>query len=365
MLALGAALLAGCATRERPAEALSMRPAVARALVGELLPPNVADRAGWATDIVAAMTAMRIATSPQNVCATLAVTEQESGFRVDPAVPGLAAIAWRQIDQQAERAGVPQMLVRGALRLESPNGKSYSERIDRARTEKELSDIFEDFVGMVPMGRRLFAGWNPVRTGGPMQVSIDFAERHAADKPYPYPVDESIRREVFTRRGGMYFGIAHLLDYPAFYDRPLYRFADFNAGHYASRNAALQNAISTLSGIPLTLDGDLVRHDSGRDDPGSTELAARVLAERLDMSAAAIRRDLELGASEALERSTLYERVFALADRLEGRALPRAVIPRITLKSPKITRKLTTQWFANRVDERYRRCLTRVAAALV
>lgn len=362
-MTLVAVLLAGCAAVDRPAGPAPMRPADARALVSELLPAQLPDRAGWATDIVAALTAMQIAPTPQNLCATLAVTEQESSFRVDPAVPGLAAIAWQQIDRQAERAGVPQLIVHGALRLASPSGRSYSERIDAARTEKELSEIFEDFVGMVPMGRRLFAGWNPVRTGGPMQVSIEFAEKHAADKPYPYPVDDSIRREVFTRRGGMYFGIAHLLDYPASYDKPLYRFADFNAGHYASRNAALQNAIGTLSGIPLALDGDLVRHDSDRANPGSTELAARTLAARLDMSPGAIRRDLEQGDSDALERSTFYKRVFALADKQEGRALPRAMVPRIALQSPKITRKLTTQWFANRVDERYTRCLRRAGEA--
>jgi len=48
---------------------------------------------------------------------------------------------------------------------------------------------------------------------------------------------------------------------------------------------------------------------------------------------------------------------------VEGRPVPRAVLPRITLQSPKITRKLTTEWFARRVDERYRRCLSRPAAA--
>lgn len=44
-----------------------------------------------------------------------------------------------------------------------------------------------------------------------------------------------------------------------------------------------------------------------------------------------------------------------------GRRVPRAVVPTITLKSPKFTRKLTSEWFARRVDERYRRCLAKAS----
>jgi hypothetical protein len=195
-----------------------------------------------------------------------------------------------------------------------------------------------------------------------MQVAIAFAESHAAQKTYPYPVTGSIRHEVFTRRGGMYFGIAHLLDYPASYDSPIYRFADFNAGHYASRNAAFQQAVTLVSGIPLALDGDLLRYVSGRPaaEPGNTELAVRVLAKRLDMGHAQIRRDLELGTTQEFEKSRLYARLFTLAEKLAGKPLPRAVLPNILLKSPKFTRKLTTEWFANRVATRYRTCRLRI-----
>jgi hypothetical protein len=159
----------------------------------------------------------------------------------------------------------------------------------------------------------------------------------------------------------MYFGIAHLLDYPASYDDPLYRFADFNAGRYASRNAAFQKAVTLVSGIPLDLDGDLVRYDRGKPsaEPGSTEIAVRTLATRIDMSPERIRRDLDLGREREFERSRVYERLFGLADRANGKPVARAVVPQISLRSAKITRSLTTDWFATRVATRYKACLRR------
>ena len=93
---------------------------------------------------------------------------------------------------------------------------------------------------------------------------------------------------------------------------------------------------------------------------GETERAADTLAGRLGLSEASIRSDLETGTDAGFEKTALYQRVFAYAERLDKRALPRAVLPRIDLQSPKFTRRLTTEWFANRVDERHRRCLARI-----
>ena len=352
-------ILAGCATQEPPAPA---RQDQLPGQIAKLLPPNLPDRTGWAADIYAAFATQGIAPTLENVCAVLAVTEQESSFRADPSIPGLPAIAWREIDNRAERIGVPKFAVRAALQLSSPDGRTYSDRIDAVKTERELSEIYEDFIAGVPLGPRLFAKHNPVRTGGPMQVGISFAESHAASHPYPFRVERSIRREVFTRRGGMYFGTAHLLGYEAPYAEPLYRFADFNAGQYASRNAAFQAAVSRLSGTSLVLDGDLLPPGAKEGTIGETERAVQALAQRLGLGAAAIRSDLEQGDKAEFERTRLYERVFAHADRSEGGKVPRAVVPDIALVSPKITRKLTTEWFARRVDERFRRCMAKSAS---
>ena len=354
LLALGIALLAACSSPGPSRTARS--PAEVRQQLASLLPASVDDRQGWATDIQSAFQLLDIPASTENLCAALAVTEQESTYTADPRVPGLARIAREEIDRRAAQKKIPRFVVSGALRLKSSDGRSFGERLQGVHTEKELSYLYEDMIAKVPMGRRLLDDGNPVRTGGPMQVSIAFAERHAREHGYPYATTDSIRHEVFARRGGMYFGIAHLLGYPNSYERHIHRFADFNAGWYASRNAAFQAAVTEASGVPLALDGDLVL---AGDRIGATEAAARSLAGQLDMGQDAIARQLRQSDRHEFEQTEVYERVFAMAERNAGRTLPRAVIPRIDLKSPKITRKLTTAWFADRVQARYQRCVNK------
>jgi Protein of unknown function (DUF1615) len=343
--ALGCAvLLTSCASERPPAAGPATTPEEAHAWIDQSIPRGVPDRAGWVTDIYSGFTIQGLEPSRENVCAVVAVIEQESNFQVNPVVPGLGAIAWREIDSRAARAGVPRLIVHGALEVRASTGRTYSERIDAARTEKDLSDIYEDFIGSVPLGRRLFADWNPIRTRGPMQVNVAYAAQYSAVRPYPYPIKVSVADELFTRRGSVYFGIAHLLAYQPPYDEYLYRFADFNAGQYASRNAAFQNAVSRASGISLATDGALLPHESA-------------LAGRLNLDASEIHDALEQGKTREFERTKLYEWVFTLAERVAKRPLPRALVPSIKLHGPKISRSLTTSWYAHRVNGRFERCL--------
>lgn len=323
------------------------------------LPATLHDREGWARDVQAAFAALELEPSDAHLCAALAVVEQESTYRADPPVPGLGGIALAEIKRRAAARHVPEFAVDAALRLRAPDGRTYAQRLAALRTERELSALFEEMIARLPLGGgRLLAGLNPVRTGGPMQVSVAFAEAHA--RGYPYTVQGSIRHEVFTRRGGLYFGIRHLLDYPADYDRPLYRFADFNAGRYASRNAAFQQAVAIATGTRLVRDGDLLAPGAPMDRPGATEAALRGIDVRLAMDAAAIRTDLAKGRGADFARTALYRSVYAIADAAgSGKPVPRARVPDIALSSPKITRPLTTAWFAGRVDARWKACMAR------
>ncbi|PKO37933.1 MAG: DUF1615 domain-containing protein [Betaproteobacteria bacterium HGW-Betaproteobacteria-6] len=328
-----------------------------------LIPRYAKDRAGWANDLYTAFRTLEVPHATQTYCAAIAIIEQESSFQADPSVPGLPRIVRRELESRAGRYGVPSLLVNAALGKTSPDGKSYNERIDALKTEKQVNALFEDMTGELPFGRQLFADYNPVRTGGPMQVSIDFATQQVRERNYPYPMEKKVRDEVFTRRGGVYFGSAILLDYEVPYDAIVYRFADFNAGRYSSRNAAFQQALGKLTGKPLAPDGDLMRYENGQPAnlPSSVEVAAIGIAGKLDMSRPQIRRDLLLEKTAAFGRSPLFNRVFELAEK-GAKPMPRQALPQIDLKSPKISRKLTTEWFAKRVEGRYRSCLTRISS---
>ena len=328
------------------------------ALLDQLLPPRISDRRAWANDIMSAFTALKLPYRADNFCAVAAVIEQESSWQADPTVPNLPAIVWEKIGERANKYLVPLPIVKAALLKNSPNGKSYKARIDSLRTEREMNLLFEDMAAEasklgLPMNMK-----NPIRTGGPMQVSVEFAEAHVKIWPYPYQTGSSIRNDVFTRRGGIYFGSAILLQYPAPYQDMRYRFADFNAGRYSSRNAALQAAISQLTGRKLALDGDLLSY-TGKQASGSTYQAILTLRGALEMNPSTIERDLQQEKSSTFAQSALYRKLFALADRKAGKALPRERMPQIDLHSPKISRKLTTQWFADKVNARYQACMAR------
>jgi len=353
-LLAAAAILAGCVSAP-PAPPPS--PADSRAMIERSLPHHLNDRSGWLDDIDAAFTVLTVQASHENVCAVVSVIQQESSFQIDPVIPGLGAIAAKEIDSRAARVHVPLMLVHGVLDLKSASGLTYAQRIDRARTEKDLSDIYEDFIAGVPLGRTLFDDKNPIRTRGPMQVNVAFAEQFAAAAPYPYPVKRSIPDEVFTRRGSIYFGVAHLLDYRAPYDDYVFRFADYNAGQYASRNAAFQHAVTVASGIALDSDGALLPRAEDGNAPGATERALRALAARLRLNDAAIHAALSQARTRGFEQSALYVRVFELADQAAASPVRRALLPSISLQGPKIKRHLTTEWYAQRVDQRFKRCL--------
>jgi hypothetical protein len=85
----------------------------------------------------------------------------------------------------------------------------------------------------------------------------------------------------------------------------------------------------------------------------------RALEGRLEVADDSVHSDLEEGKGPRFEATALYKRVFMLAEQRRGHPAPRALVPRIKLQGPKISRNLTTDWYAHRVDGRFQQCLKR------
>ncbi|MDU2734960.1 MAG: DUF1615 family protein, partial [Mixta calida] len=120
--------LAGC-TSKQP-QTPQQTPQQVQARVVKLMPSDVRQKADWASDIATAFRTQKIDASDSHICAVIAVADQETNFNADSPVPGLPKIAWGEIDKRAARLHIPAFLVRTALLIKSPNGRSYADRLD-------------------------------------------------------------------------------------------------------------------------------------------------------------------------------------------------------------------------------------------
>ncbi len=353
-------------------------PALTVAEAGRRGAPKVAEPRAWADDVLASIRALRQVPDAEKVCQVLAVIEQESGFDPDPAVPGLGKIALRELEAKASKVPlVGQAALDELLGQRAPGDRrTFAERLRAARTERDLDRVFRDLLALY-RGRsplvfgaasalgdvfgRSFEELNPITTAGSMQVSVRFAEELAEARGRER---ELVREELYTRRGGVLYGTARLLGHEASYETPLHRFADYNAGLYASRNAAFQSQLARLTGRKLAPDGDLLRYDAEGDPAGedSATLAA-LLAFRAthapELSEWRIRRDARLEKTRGFEETRTWEAV-RVAYRSVAKEEPAyARLPEVALKSPKLSKGRSTAWFAKAVEARYRRCLAR------
>jgi hypothetical protein len=373
------ALATGCGLRfpERPEEERGLT----LDQVTALIPTAVADRGGWAADVLSALEAIDRPAAPRAVCASLAVIEQESTFRENPEVPNLGRIMDQAMEKRAREAGgfLGPTVLRGLLSARgSGQAFTFAERFRRARTERDVDRVFRDLVthyrATHPAATLLAGGlsrWlsgkglqalNPITTAGSMQVSVRFAVDASRGRGLS---EDDVRELLYTRRGGVEFGVARLLDYPVEYDRMTHRFADYNAGRYASRNAAFQEQLAALAGRKLALDGDLLIYDDGEpvEKASETQRVAAALAELRGwgLSPAEIRREFLREKSAAFEQSAILARVRE-ATRAAGREPAIARVPDLVLDSPKLQRGRTTAWFTEAVERRYRRCLAAAPA---
>ncbi len=340
---------------------------------------TVKEPLGWAADLLDVMQLHDIPASQENICAAIAVIDQESNFVADPAVAGLGKISEAALRAKMDRLPVLGRLALHFLETTPTPEDNYLARISSAHTERDLDMTYRAMVadaakrsslGVIVSSGLLnseIEGRNEISTIGSMQVSVEFAVDTAKRRRWlPMALEDvyAVRDELYTRHGGLYYGVLQLLGYDTGYDRKIYRFADYNAGRYASRNAAFQKQVMELSGDTLATDGDLLLYDTSgkaRATVSDTEKALRkaLQGSSFELPDPDIRRDL-LQEKENAFVHTLTFNALRQAYRQKTNAAPEfARLPDIALSSPKITSRMTTKIFAESVNRRYQACMAR------
>jgi hypothetical protein len=338
------------------------------------IPKRIDDREGWAADLVWALNQHHLRASLHNVCSAIAVIEQESGFKADPQVSNLAKLIDKRLRKYSSSLGsIGNLMLEKLLDGHSSNNpKKFSRRLQTVQTEGELDRVFCELLAYYKttfprlystastfgamLGYDQLAHLNPITTAGSMQVSVRFASEFSQKSV------QKIREEIYSRRGGLYYGVARLLSYLAAYDTPLYRFADYNAGLYASRNAAVQKQLAVLTTHALRPDGDLLRYDA-RGNAQATDsesyLAALEFRTRYipKLSAAQMYLDLEQEKSLAFEKTVTYQAIKRSFTKLKRGKADYAQLPSVDIISPKMARARSTSWYAQSVYKHYEHCV--------
>ena len=336
---------------------------------------SAVDAKGWANDLLDVLRSQGQPASRENICSAIAVIDQESNFVADPAVAGLGALAEKTLRAKADRIPILGRLALQLLESTPSANDSYMERIRSARTERDLDMTYRamvadagkrsslSFVMDSGLLNQVIEDRNDINTIGSMQVSVRFALDNAKRQrwlPMNLSDNYATRDELYTRRGGMYYGVLQLLGYESGYNRKIYRFADYNAGRYASRNAAFQKLIVLLSKTEIATDGDLLLYDKDKRalaKVSKSEYALRkIVADyHLGFDNKQLRSDLLQEKDASFPSTQIYQAVRSLVKQ----PTPFAEIPSIELNSPKIRHHMTTLNFAQSVDKRYQRCMVK------
>ena len=359
-------------------------PILTQKSIKRLVPTRTVHREAWAEDIYNIMDELKIERNKQNVCSIVAIVDQESNFVANPQVPGLGAKAVKEVstrleekftDKLGERFGKPiAQYFNNVLKNQPSVNNSYLKQMHQVKTEKDLDvlyrQIFDDMTKRYHVslftntakfvGQDIAEKMNPITTLGSMQVQVRYAQDHLKQSMNT----NQLRDYLYTQYGGLYYGIHRLMMYDANYNKPIYRFADYNSGIYSSRNASFQKILNQLTQQNLALDGDLLVYDKNEkplSQNSDTEIALLKLFSQnnIVLTPRKIRHDLEIEKEQGFENTDTYLTVQKLYKQKTGKTAPYAIMPQVIISGPKLSREYNTNWYATRVNGRYETCMHR------
>ncbi len=353
--------------------------------IRKALPGRVNDRTSWAQDIYDITEQLGIPQTKENVCSIVAVVDQESNFVADPQVAGLGEKAVKEVQTRLDEkfkeklgdgiGGTVAGYFEEVLKTQPSPKDNYLSQMRRVKTERELDELYREIFDYMSkhyhvsaltgaaklVGQDFGEKMNPITTLGSMQVHIGYAKEH---KRQGGNIAE-LRTDLYSQYGGLYYGIHRLMMYPADYDKPLYRFADYNSGMYSSRNAAFQSMLNDLTAAELTLDGDLLLYSKDGSPRSAKSESERELtnvfaANNVILTPRQIRADLKHEKEQDFEDTATYRAVTKLYKEKTGKEPFYAMMPQVVISGPKLSRDYNTNWFASRVNGRYQTCMNKI-----
>lgn len=353
--------------------------------IRKAIPARVNDRESWAKDIYDITEQLGIPQTKENICTIVAVVDQESNFVADPVVPGLGEKAVKEVQDRLEEkfkdklgesiGGTVAGYFQDVLRNHPDPKDNYLSQMRRVKTERELDELYREIFDYMAkhyrvsaltgaaklFGQNIGEKLNPITTLGSMQVHISYAKEYKRQGGNI----AALRSDLYTQYGGLYYGIHRLMMYPTNYDKPIYRFADYNSGKYSSRNAAFQKMLNSLTETKLSLDGDLLLYnkDGGiraQKSQSERELISVFAKNNFVITERQIRVDLKKEKEESFENTMTYRGVSKLYQEKTGKTPFYAIMPEVVISGPKLSRDYNTNWFATRVDGRYQTCIRKV-----
>ncbi len=353
--------------------------------IRKAIPSRVSERDSWAKDIFDITEQLGIPQTKQNVCTIVAVVDQESNFHADPTVPGLGAKAVKEVQDRLEEkfkeklgeniGGTIAGYFQDVLKNHPSPEDNYLSQMRRVKTERELDELYREIFDYMTkqyhvsaltgaaklVGQNFGEKLNPITTLGTMQVHIGYAKEHKRQGGNM----AELRTDLYSQYGGLYYGIHRLMMYPADYEKPIYRFGDYNSGMYSSRNAAFQSMLNDLTETALDLDGDLLLYtkDGGirsQKSQSERELISVFAKNNFIITERQIRADLKKEKEKDFEDTMTYKALTKLYKEKIGKEPMYAIMPEVVITGPKLSRDYNTNWFATRVNGRYESCMHRI-----
>ncbi|WP_163120831.1 DUF1615 family protein [Acinetobacter portensis] len=347
-----------------------------------LLPNRVSDRESWSKDIYDISEQFGIPQTKENMCSIIAVVDQESNFHADPEVAGLGAKAVKEVQERLEEKftdklgdtiGTPiAAYFQDVLKNQPSPEDNYLSQMRRVKTERQLDELYREIFDYMSkhyhvsaltgaaklVGQDIGEKMNPITTLGSMQVHIGYAKEHKRQSGSI----ADLRTDLYSQYGGLYYGIHRLMMYSAKYDKPIYRFADYNSGRYSSRNAAFQSMLNDLTTAELDLDGDLLLYNKDGNAKSTQSQSERELINvfaknNVLVTPRQIRSDLKKEKDKDFEDTATYRAISKLYKEATNKEPIYAMMPEVVITGPKLSRDYNTNWFASRVNGRFETCM--------